>query len=424
MFYKEWISMASNQEEKKVGIIGMGASGLMAAIAAAKTGAKVWIFDGNEKAGKKIYITGKGRCNVTNGGDLKKFLFKTVRNPKFLFSAFAQFSNQDLIHFFESRGLALKKERGNRFFPVSDKSSDIIKVLENSMREEGVQINFHKKVAQVDFKEKTEDFILTFEDGSKKEFDRLILCTGGLSYPSTGSTGDGYIFAKNFGHKIETCYPSLVPVKLEDTWLKSVEGLSLKNVTLHAKIKQKDYSYFGEMIFTSSGISGPIVLELSTILGGIDKNQVILSIDWKPALDQEALHNRLLREREKGPNRLLVTIFETMLPKSMVPIFGDLLAIDLRRPMNGWTREEQDAFIQLLKNFPLTYAGLESFKQAVVTRGGVSTKEVDPSTMESKKQKGLFLAGELLDLDAHTGGYNLQIAFSTGFVAGKHAGEG
>lgn len=420
--------MRMNKEERKrLAVIGMGAAGCMAAISAARKGAEVHIFDGNEKPGKKIYITGKGRCNLTNACPMDEFMTHIVRNPKFLYSSFAELDNLRLMNFFEREGLPLKIERGNRVFPVSDHSSDVIKTLEKLMRQEGVVICFHSPIRSIAHLPDRSGYLLSGDAFREPVFfDAVVLASGGLSYPVTGSRGDGYRFARELGHTIVETYPSLVPIELKDSFVADLEGLSLKNVRLQAEIKgkkRKTFSEFGEMVFTRTGISGPIVLTLSSLLSGLSGDRINLYLDWKPAVDFSELYDRLIRERDQAPNRMLQTLLEGFLPKRSVPIFADLLALDLRLPVHSWTRESQADFIGLLKCFPLQFKDLAGFNQAVITRGGVSVKEIDPSSLQSKISPGLFFAGELIDVDAHTGGYNLQIAFSTGWLAGKSAAE-
>lgn len=406
----------------QIGIVGMGPSGCIAAIRAASLGASVTIFDKNEKIGKKIYITGKGRCNVTNATPYPDFFNGLCHNPKFLYSAFSNFSNIDVMNFFENSGVPLKIERGNRVFPVSDHASDINKALENRMINSGVKILKNSNIDNIYFDKKINKFIFT-TDNKNYDFDRIIIATGGLSYPTTGSTGDGYSYARKFGHKINECTPSLVSIKLTDDWIKSVEGLSLKNVSLSIKINKKEYSEFGEMLFTSDGISGPIILTQSANISGKiqSSDDVTIKLDWKPALTAQDLNHRFLKERNESPNQMIKTLLEKMFPKKFVPVFIAHLNIDCDKPLNSMRKSEEIEIINLMKNFPLQFKSLGDFNEAVVTRGGVNIKEINPSTMESKLKDGLFFAGEVLDIDAYTGGYNLQIAFSTGYLAGESA---
>lgn len=407
----------------EIAILGMGASGCMAGIACANAGRRVALFDRNEKVGKKIYITGKGRCNVTNTTPFPAFFDNISRNPRFLYSAFHQFNNRDTMDFFTQHGQPLKVERGDRVFPVSDHASDINRVLEKTLRKNGAELYFHHCAKDVTYDEKERRFCIVFTDKEPFYASRVILACGGKSYPSTGSTGDGYRFAKAFGHSLVPLSPALVPILLQDDFVSSWEGISLKNITLNASWRNRKESLFGEMLFTHDGISGPVVLTLSSLLSGKEQNDVVLSLDWKPAMEEEVLRRRLLRERQNGANRSLRTLFSTFLPKRCVDVFLQKGNWDGASPFHSWTRTEEDRFLRLLKSFPLSYAGLASFSQAVITRGGVEVKEVFPKTMASRKQEGLFLAGEMLDIDGLTGGYNLQIAFSTGFAAGIGAAK-
>lgn len=412
-------------------IIGMGAAGSMAGIAAGKT-VKTVLYDGNEKLGKKIYITGKGRCNLTNTASMDLFLKNVTRNPKFLFSAFHHFTNLDLMTFFEDQGVPLKEERGGRVFPSSDHASDINRALESRLKQEGVilQKNWRlislEPVSHSDTDQASTLYSLLFDVcGQRRRVcaRKVILATGGLSYPSTGSRGEGYDFARKLGHKVTSLTPSLVGIRLSDPWIPSLQGLSLRNVSLEARLGKKSWKEFGEALFTNQGISGPIVLTLSSLLSGRNLDKLELTLDFKPALDAASLSQRLKRERKNSPNRSLKTLFASFLPKSIVPVFLDLGEMDGDKPFHQMTLEEENHFIRLLKSFPLTFAGLEGFNQAVVTRGGVCVKEINPSTMESRICPGLYFAGEILDVDAMTGGYNLQIAFSTGYLAGLSASQ-
>ncbi len=403
-----------------VAIIGMGAAGCMAGIAASQSGVDVVIADGNEKPGKKIYITGKGRCNVTNKAPLPEFLKHVCRNPRFLYSAFASFSNEETIRFFETHGQPLKVERGGRVFPTSDHSSDIIRVLRQSLEQHRVELRYHFRVDSIQVEK--EHFILFSEDKQQRlEARNLIVATGGLSYPGTGSTGDGYRFAKQFGHSLSPTSPSLVPIQLQENFIADWEGISLRNIALSTGTSKKKKTYFGEMVFTRDGISGPIVLTLSSDLSGTEVKGQKLTLDWKPALTEEQLRRRLTRERDSGANRHLGTLFSTFLPQRVISVFLEKGGWKSDFPFHDWTRSDANRFIDLLKRFPLTVESLGSFKQAVITRGGVNVREVDPHTMQSRIQQHLFFAGEILDVDAQTGGYNLQLAFSTGHLAGLSA---
>ena len=405
-----------------IAVIGMGAAGSMAALEAGKF-AKTVLFDGNEKLGKKIYITGKGRCNLTNIAGRQAFIQQIIHNGKFFYSAFSAFSNQDLMDFFDKEGCPLQVERGGRVFPKSNHASDINRTLEKALVRTGVVLKKNHLLRAVDRSES--DFLLHFEEAGQERCFRsklLILATGGCSYPSTGARGDGYRFAHELGHTIEPPSPSLVPLLLSDPDLAGLQGLSLRNVALTARWGKKEKRLFGEALFTDRGLSGPIALSLSAYLSGQKLDHVTLSLNLKPALDEAELKRRLQREREAGPNRALLTLLESLLPKSLARVLGERAGFDLARPLHQMTRAEEALLIRYLHDFPLSFASLGPFSSAVITRGGVRVKEVDPSTMASKLCPGLYVAGELLDLDGLTGGYNLQIAFSTGYVAGRSAG--
>lgn len=408
----------SVQTDKRIAIVGMGAAGSMAGIIAARSGARVEIFERNEKLGKKLYITGKGRCNVTNATPMPAFMEHIPHNAKFLFSALNRFAGKDLMALLESYGLKLKVERGARVFPQSDHASDVNRTLERALVSHGAVLHKNARVESIGYDERTGRFTLVV-NGEFEVFDRVIIATGGLSYPSTGSTGDGYRFAEQLGHTITPCTPALVALQCADRWIPDCEGLSLKHITLHALVGRRRYAHFGEMIFTRDGISGPTALTLSSELSGADPDTVQLWIDWKPMLDEQQLYARLISLRDTRSNGMLRTMLEDFLPKRMVKIFAEALNLDLRRPINHWEKGNQQAFVHLLKHFPLTYVAHGSFKQAVVTRGGVAVREIDPSTMASKRIPGLYFAGEVIDVDGFTGGYNLQIAFSTGVLAGE-----
>ncbi|KGF10289.1 FAD-dependent oxidoreductase [Tissierellia bacterium S5-A11] len=397
----------------KIAIIGGGPAGMMAGIIASRHG-QVSLFEKNEKLGKKLYITGKGRCNLTNNKDISEFFPAVVRNPEFLYSAFYQFTNQDLQNLIP---LDFKVERGDRVFPQSDKSSDIIRALEKILREAGVQV--YKNTPVLDL-EKEDQFILKTKEGTQA-FDRVILATGGKSYPVTGSTGDGYRFAQKFGHSLVPLRGGLVGILLEDSFVKDLEGLSLKNVSLKARGDRK-LSLFGEALFTGQGLSGPIALTMSSYINRWKK--VDLALDLKPGLTPEKLDQAILRDFQEGPNKEIQTILAGRLPHRLVDVFLSVLGLDPHKKVNEITKAQRKSLVETMKNFPLHYGGLDKLDHAIITSGGVDVKEVDPSTMESKKIPGLYFCGEVLDLDALTGGYNLQIAFSTGHLAGESAGKG
>lgn len=402
----------------KVLVIGGGAAGMMAAYAAGTCGHEVTLLEQNEKLGKKIYITGKGRCNFTNASPLEDIMQAVVSNPKFLYSAFYTFSNDAVMDFFENQGMPYKIERGNRAFPVSDHASDVIRALERAMKEQNVHIRLYTQVRELLIEDdKATGVLLT--DGDKIMADSLILATGGLSYPTTGSTGDGHTMAKNSGHKIVTPRPALVPLTTKEEYILRMQGLSLKNVSLKIKDEKRViYDAFGEMLFTHFGVSGPLVLSASSVLSRHFPREYQAYIDLKPALSEEVLNERLLREFSERPNQHIKAVFQQLLPAKMIPVMIELSQISMDKPVNAITKEERRRLVGLFKAFPFTITGTRGFKEAIITQGGVSVKDIDPATMESKRIKDLYLVGELLDLDALTGGYNLQIAWSTGYLAG------
>ncbi len=409
----------------KVLIVGGGAAGMMAAIAAAENGHKVHVYEKNEKLGKKLFITGKGRCNLTNACDMETLFSSVISNPKFLYSAFYGFTNEQVIEFFESLGLRTKTERGNRVFPLSDHSSDVIRVLEREMGRLGVQVHLRSEVQEV----LTEENIfsgLILRNGKKAEGNACIIATGGLAYPSTGSTGDGYRFAEVSGHKVTELMPSLVPMEVKEWYAKELQGLSLRNVTAAVLDgKKKLYEEFGEMLFTHYGVSGPVILSASSVAGkklGTKEGQgkeLVLKIDLKPALTMEQLDQRVLRDFEEQKNRQFKNAVDKLFPAKLKPVMIELSGIPPEKKVNEISKEERQRFVELIKNFRMTLTGLRGFPEAVITRGGVSVKDVDPGTMESRHVKNLYFAGEVLDLDAVTGGFNLQIAWSTGYAAGN-----
>lgn len=410
---------------KRVLIVGGGAAGMFAAAVAAQKGCEVFLFEKNEKLGKKLYITGKGRCNVTNDCGPEELLSAVVRNRKFLYSAFYTFGSRDMMDFLEKAGVPLKTERGNRVFPVSDHSSDIIRALERRIREYGVHIRLKSTVKSL-YTDNGRVSGLYLQDGSLHRGDAVIVATGGLSYPSTGSDGDGYRFAGECGLQVTELAPSLVPLRTKEEYIPRMQGLSLKNVTLTVKNGKKIlYQDFGEMMFTHSGITGPLVLSASAHIGDALKKQGELPafIDLKPALTEEQLDARILREFETGKNKQFKNVISVLFPASLTPVMVEIGGIPPEKPVHEISREERHHFGSLIKNFPVTVTGLGEFKEAVITRGGVAVKEISPSTMESKKMPGLYFAGEILDLDAVTGGYNLQIAWSTAYLAALAVSE-
>ncbi len=412
---------------RRVIIIGAGASGMMAAYAAAQSGAVVMLLEQNEKTGKKIYITGKGRCNLTNACATEELFDHVVRNGKFLYSAFYTFSNEMVMQFFEEVGCLLKTERGERVFPVSDHASDVIRALEKKLKALSVTIRLHSCVKDL-LIEREENGIkvsgVILRNNERLQADAVIIATGGLSYPSTGSTGDGYEFAKKCGHKVTELMPSLVPLLTAGDTAARLQGLSLKNVRakmIFAGKKKEAFQGFGEMLFTHNGISGPLVLSASTVYEP-HNNGCSFVIDLKPALTAEQLDKRLIRDISENSNKQFKNILGGLLPAKMIPVIISMSRIPADKPANEITKEERLRLGALIKAFTLSVTGIGDFREAVITRGGVMTKEVDPSTMQSKLCKGLYFAGEVLDLDAVTGGFNLQIAWSTGYLAGSFAG--
>ncbi|MCR4695008.1 MAG: NAD(P)/FAD-dependent oxidoreductase [Pseudobutyrivibrio sp.] len=403
----------------KVIVVGGGAAGCMAAYGAAMVGHQVILLEKNEKLGKKIYITGKGRCNFTNACDVEEFFKNVVSNPKFLYSSLYTFSPDSTIDFVESQGIPTKVERGNRAFPVSDHSSDIIKALTKGLQSYNVDVRLKTEVDHL-LEKDGRVYGLQLKNGTSMECDHIIVCTGGLSYQTTGSTGDGYKFAQKLGLKVTDLRPALVPLDCKEDYIKEMQGLSLKNVNLSIyNGKKKLYDNFGEMMFTHFGITGPLVLSASSIVGKyLDGNSLQGYIDLKPALSTEELDGRILRDFNENMNKHLSSVLKGLLPSSMVPIFIKIMEYDDKRQINSITKEERGILLALLKNFPLTITGLRDYKEAIITAGGISVKEIDPSTMKCKNIEGISFAGEVLDLDAFTGGFNLQIAFSTGYLAG------
>ena len=398
----------------KTAIIGGGASGMMAAFFAAKK-ESVTLYEKNEKLGKKLFITGKGRCNITTTLEGEEFLNNVVRNKKFLYSSIYSFPPSRTMEFFKRNNLELKVERGNRVFPKSDKSSDIIKCFEKALIKGSVDIKLNEEVLSVT---KDENFIITTDKGFYT-FDRVIVATGGKSYVSTGSTGKGYEIAKSFGHKVVDLKPALVPIVLNDEDLRECSGLPLKNVELVVRKKNKVFKkFFGEALITHFGISGPVVLTASCYINRIPNKDISLYLDLKPNLDFQTLDNRFLREFTNAPNKNLSNVMETLLPKNLITPFLTRSKVEGAKKPSNITVEERHRLIKTLKEFPLSFNSIYDLNAAIVTSGGVSTTEVDPSTMESKIVTGLYFTGEVVDVDALTGGFNLQIALSTGYLAG------
>lgn len=408
---------------KKVLVIGGGAAGMMAAVFAARGGREVHVFEKNEKLGKKLFITGKGRCNITNAGDMDTLFSSVISNPKFLYSAFYGFTNEQTIAFFEELGVPVKIERGNRVFPVSDHSSDVIGALSREMNRLGAEVHLHAEVEKILTDREDPERIrgVRLKNGKEVAGDACIVATGGVSYPSTGSTGDGLRFAEELGLKVTELFPALVPMEVKEWYAKELQGLSLRNVT--AAIydgKKKLYEEFGEMLFTHYGVSGPIIISASSSVGKkLKEKELRLCIDLKPALSQEQLDQRILRDFEENRNKQFKNSVDRLFPAKLKPIMIELSGISAEKKVNEISKEERIRFVKLIKEFPMTLTGLRSYKEAIITKGGVSVKEIDPGTMESKKIKGLYFIGEVLDLDALTGGFNLQIAWSTAAAAGN-----
>lgn len=405
---------------KKIVVVGGGAAGLMAAVAAAEHGAEVTVVEKNDRPARKLMITGKGRCNLTNNCDNSALIANTCRNGKFLYSAFSAFGSADTMHFFEECGVPLKTERGNRVFPVSDKSVDIVDALVGRARRHCKILNATVKGLETEDGRAT---CVTLVGGERLSADAVIVATGGISYPATGSTGDGYIFARSAGHTVTEARPSLVGLVCHEGFCSLLAGLSLKNVTLsvfEGGKKKPIFSEQGELVFTHTGISGPLTLSASAHIRDI-KAGCTAVIDLKPALDIERLDKRILRDFSEEQNRNFSNALGALLPKSLIPVIVRLSGIPPEAKVNSVSREQRRALAQLLKRLTLNITDFRSVEEAVVTRGGVSVKELNPATMQSKITKGLYFAGEIIDVDAYTGGFNLQIAFSTGFLAGKSA---
>ncbi|NEZ46195.1 NAD(P)/FAD-dependent oxidoreductase [Clostridium niameyense] len=404
----------------KVVVIGAGPAGMMAAIKASEKN-EVTLIERNEKLGKKLYITGKGRCNVTNAKDISEFFDYIPTNPHFLYSSLYTFTNEDTQNFFNDLGIKLKVERGDRIFPVSDKSSDIIIAMEKELKRKKVNIMLQSRVSKV-VKENNAIKYVELKNGNKIYGDYFILCTGGVSYPQTGSTGDGHEFSEKLGHNIKKLNPALVPLELSEVWIKDLQGLSLKNVEISI-IDEKNkilYKNFGEMLFTHFGVSGPIILTASSI---IDRPNLKLKINLKPALSQDQLDLRIQKDFKKYANKDFKNSLNDLLPKRLIDIIIRISGINEDKKVNSITREERKALVNIIQNLTLNIKGKRPIAEAIVTSGGVDTFEIDPSTMKSKIVENLYFAGELVDVDAFTGGFNIQIALSTGYLAGLKAGE-
>lgn len=432
-------------------VIGGGAAGMMAAIAAAQAygayGNHVTLLEKNEKLGKKLFITGKGRCNVTNACEVENLFHNVLEHPKFLYSAIYGFDNQAVMDFFAENGCRLKIERGQRVFPESDHSSDIIRTLENSLKNSGVHVLLNKEVKKINVqaheaaeetskkKNKQTTRVCSVElfdkTANKKQTlraDSVIVATGGISYVLTGSTGDGYRFAKSLGHKIAPLSPALVPFSIKEGWCHELQGLSLRNVEASVELGGKViYSDFGEMLFTHYGVSGPLILSAASVYAhklkeGMDK-EARLFIDLKPALTVEQLDRRILREFDANKNKQFKNVLGALFPAKLVPVMPLLSSIAADKKVNEITKQEREQFVSVIKHMELTITGLRDYNEAIITKGGVAVSEINPSTMESKLVRGLYFAGEVLDVDALTGGFNLQIAWSTGHLAGESAGR-
>lgn len=402
---------------KKTLIIGGGAAGMLASIYAKRAGEEVYLFEQNEKLGKKLFITGKGRCNFTNAGTMEELFDSLMTNRKFMFSSLYGYNNYDVMDFFEEEGLEYKIERGNRVFPLSDHSSDVIHVLHDAMRRAGVHIYLNTKVEKLHVKDG--QVLGLYADGEYFPGDRIFVATGGVSYQATGSTGDGFRFAKETGHAVTELIPSLVPLNTKESYIKEMQGLSLKNVTFTLERDGKVlYSEFGEMMFTHFGVTGPLVLTASANLAAIIRKQSLkAAIDLKPALTEEQLDARFLREFEEGNTKQFKNVIGHLYPSKMIPVIIALSGIRADKKVNEITREERKKLLDLTKHFPFTVTGLRDFKEAIITKGGVDVKNINPKTMESKLIKGLYFIGEVLDVDAVTGGFNLQVAWSTAYAA-------
>ena len=405
----------------KVLIVGGGAAGMFASIWAARNGHDVEVFEKNEKLGKKLYITGKGRCNITNACDMETLFASVITNSKFLYSSFYGYTNHDVIDFFEEIGVRTKIERGDRVFPVSDHSSDVIHGLEREMKHLGVKIHLNTEVKSVEVEDSSFSHLI-LEDKTFVSGDACIIATGGLSYRTTGSTGDGYRFAEKLGHTVTECMPSLVPMTTKEPWVPELQGLSLRNV--EATIfdgKKKLYHDFGEMLFTHYGVTGPLMLSASSIVGKkLRDKELRLEIDLKPALSMEKLDQRVIRDFEENQNKQFKNAIGKLFPAKLIPVMIELSGIDPEKKVNVISKEERQRFIQIIKHFTITLQGLRDYNEAIITRGGIKVKEIDPGTMESKQMNNIYFIGEVLDLDALTGGFNLQIAWSTAYAAGNN----
>lgn len=404
----------------KIGIIGAGASGLMAAYSASENDNEVFLFEKNEKIGKKLYITGKGRCNITNMKPIEELLDHVVTNKNFLYSAFYTFTNHDLVRFLESNGLKVKVERGERVFPESDKSSDVITTFGKALSKRKVKIYLNENVLKIS---KTDKRFLISTVNNNYYVDKLIVATGGMSYQTTGSTGDGYAFAQSFGHRITEIIPSLVPIIHNNPELETLQGVTLENIELKVKTQGKTYVEFGDLMFTKNGITGPTVLRISSKINKLRSEDLRISIDLKPSLSFEKLDSRILRDFKSNQNKSVINAIEKISTKSLIPIILSRAEVSKDTKVNQLKKEDRLKIVNSIKNFYLSFNSLDDINHAIITSGGISVKEINSSTMESKVVKNLYFAGEIIDVDALTGGYNLQIAFSTGYLAGVSASK-
>jgi len=406
----------------KIIVIGGGPAGMLAAVSASGDNTKVILFEKNDKLGKKLFITGKGRCNITNSADTSVIMKNIMTNPKFMYSALESYDNTDIIRDIENEGCRVKEERGGRMFPVSDHSSDVIKALSNMLDKSGVEVRLRSEVKKLS---KTENgFEVTLSSGKKENADAVVVATGGVSYAATGSTGDGFEFAKGFGHTVTELKPSLVPLVTSDGWCKDLQGLSLKNTGLKMYSAGKlIYEDFGEMMFTHFGITGPMILSASSYYYKKKSDDCIIHLDLKPALSEDVLDERILREISDNHEKHFINMLPSLLPAKMVPVIARMSGIEEHKKCGYIKKEERKKLVHLLKDLEIHVTGTRGFEEAIITKGGISVKEISPKTMMSKICDGLFFAGEALDLDALTGGFNLQIAWSTGFLAGRSSRE-
>ena len=414
----------ADMETKKVAVVGAGPAGMMAAYHSALNNADVTIFEKNDKVGKKLFITGKGRCNITNSSDMDNIFSNIVTNKKFLYSALYSYTNEDVMNFFENEGLKLKVERGNRVFPESDHSSDVINTLKRSLKNLGVKIEYNTDIKDL-FVEENEVKGVVLENGTIQRFEKVIIATGGVSYSVTGSDGKGMKILEKYGHTVNDLRPALVPMNVKEEFAKELQGLSLKNISVsfyEEGRKKPIYSEFGEMLFTHFGVSGPVILSASSSIGKkIKESNIILKIDLKPALNENQLDERILRDFSEAINKDFRNALDKLIPKKLIPVIIDYCKIDPYKKVNTISKEERQNLIKALKEFTMTITSLRGFNEAIITSGGINVKEINPATMESKIIKNLYIAGEMIDVDAYTGGYNLQIAWSTGKLAGESA---